>query len=233
MNYKQNAKKLVQDYYSRLHSTSDKGVEKLLVDVMHPEVLWRGYHPFNEQVGPKAVAERFWVPLKKSISHMQRRMDIFFAGDNKIKGHEGIWVASMGHIMGLFDSPWLDIPATKKIMMLRYGEFNHVKNNKIVETAMFVDIPHFMMQAGYNPFSPQTGAHLVQPGPMTHNGLILEPVPEIESQKTLYTIENMMEDCKNWSGGREEPLLDELRRSWNEDMIWWGPAGIGATYTLE
>ena len=43
----------------------------------------------------------------------------------------------------------------------------------------------------------------------------------------------MMEDCKNWSGGKEEPLLDELRRSWNEDMIWWGPAGIGATYTLE
>ncbi len=233
MSNKQNAKKLVQDYYSRLDSTSYNRVEELLVDIMHPEVLWRGYHPFNEQVGPKAVAEKFWGPLKKSISHMQRRMDIFIAGDNKIEGYEGVWVASMGHLMGLFDSPWLDITATKKIMMLRYGEFNHVKDHKIVETAMFFDIPHFMIQAGFNPFPPQTGAHLVQPGPMTHDGLIREPVPERESQKTLNAIEFMIEDSENWSGGREEPLLDELRRSWNEDMIWWGPTGIGATYTLE
>lgn len=24
-----------------------------------------------------------------------------------------------------------------------------------------------------------------------------------------------------------------LSRAWHEDMIWWGPAGIGATYTIE
>ena len=64
MNNKQTAKKLVQDYYRRLDSASDNRVEELLVDIMHPEVLWRGYHPFNEQVGPKAVAEQFWEPLK-------------------------------------------------------------------------------------------------------------------------------------------------------------------------
>jgi len=28
-------------------------------------------------------------------------------------------------------------------------------------------------------------------------------------------------------------LPDELRRSWTEDMVWWGPGGIGATYTIE
>ena len=63
MNNKQTAKKLVQDYYRRLDSASDNRVEELLVDIMHPEVLWRGYHPFNEQVGPKAVAEQFWNRL--------------------------------------------------------------------------------------------------------------------------------------------------------------------------
>jgi hypothetical protein len=26
---------------------------------------------------------------------------------------------------------------------------------------------------------------------------------------------------------------DELRQHWAEDMIWWGPAGIGASYTIE
>ena len=43
----------------------------------------------------------------------------------------------------------------------------------------------------------------------------------------------MIGDIKTWKGGRKEPLVDELRRSWTEDMIWWGPAGIGATYTIE
>ncbi|MDD9921784.1 MAG: nuclear transport factor 2 family protein, partial [Boseongicola sp.] len=26
---------------------------------------------------------------------------------------------------------------------------------------------------------------------------------------------------------------DELKRCWHEDMLWWGPEGIGATYTID
>ena len=233
MSQKQRAKKTVLDYYRRFDSTPENMVEDLLFEVMHPEIFWRGYHPCNEQFGPKAVSDQFWRPLKKALSNLQRRMDIFFAGENNIEGYKGIWVASMGHFLGLFDSPWLEIPPTRKIAMLRYGEFNHIVDDKIIETAMFIDIPHFMMQAGFNPFPPQTGAHLVQPGPMTHNGLIYQSLPDEEGTKTLNAIEFMIEDSKNWSGGRDEPLVDELRRSWNEDMIWWGPSGIGATYTIE
>ena len=233
MSQKQRAKKTVLDYYRRFDSTPENMVEDLLFEVMHPEIFWRGYHPCNEQFGPKAVSDQFWRPLKKALSNLQRRMDIFFAGENNIEGYQGIWVASMGHFLGLFDSPWLEIPPTRKIAMLRYGEFNHIVDDKIIETAMFIDIPHFMMQAGFNPFPQQTGAHLVQPGPMTHNGLVYQSLPDEEGTKTLNAIEFMIEDSKNWSGGSDEPLVDELRRSWNEDMIWWGPSGIGATYTIE
>ena len=233
MSQKQRAKKTVLDYYRRFDLTPENIVEDLLFEVMHPEIFWRGNHPFNEQFGPKAVSDQFWRPLKKALSNLQRRMDIFFAGENNIEGYQSIWVASMGHFLGLFDSPWLEIPPTRKIVMLRYGEFNHIVDDKIIETAMFFDIPHFMMQAGFNPFPPQTGAHLVQPGPMTHNGLVYQSLPDEEGTKTLNAIEFMIEDSKNWSGGSDEPLVDELRRSWNEDMIWWGPSGIGATYTIE
>ena len=141
MSQKQRAKKTVLDYYQRLDSTPESIVEDLLVEVMHPKIFWRGYHPFNEQFGPKAVSEQFWRPLKRALSNLQRRMDIFFAGENNIEGYKGIWVASMGHFLGLFDSPWLEIPPTRKIVMLRYGEFNHIVDDKITETAMFFDIP--------------------------------------------------------------------------------------------
>ena len=233
MSIKQRSKKIIKELYQKLDSAPENMVEDVLLETMHPDVFWRGYHPFNEQFGPKAVSDEFWRPLKRALSNLQRRMDIFIAGENKIKGHEGIWVASMGHIMGLFDSPWLQIPPTHKIIMLRYGEFNHIRDDKIVDTAMFFDIPHFMMQAGFNPFPPQTGAHLIQPGPMTHDGLMYQPASVEESAKTLNAMEFMIGDCKKWRGGRDGSLVDELRRSWNDDMIWWGPAGIGSTYTIE
>ena len=98
---------------------------------------------------------------------------------------------------------------------------------------MFFDIPHLMMQAGLQPFQPQTAAHLVQPGPMSHDGLLFEVQNPAEGERTKDAIEFMINDIKTWRNGEEEPLVDELRRSWNEDMIWWGPAGIGATYTIE
>ena len=74
-------------------------------------------------------------------------MDIFLAGYNKIFGNEGVWVVSMGHLMSLFDNPWIGIKDTKKIAILRYCEFSKIQNGKITEVAMFFDIPHLMLQA--------------------------------------------------------------------------------------
>lgn len=198
---------------------------------MAPDALWRGFHPFGELTGPDAVAEQFWAPLRQSLTRLQRRQDIFFAGRNELDGFTGTWVVSMGHLMGLFDRPWLSIPPTGKMAFLRYCEFNKVENGRIVETAMYFDIPHLMMQAGLNPFPPQTAAHLVQPGPLTHDGLLFEDAPEAEGQATLAAINAMIGDLGTWRSGL--PLEEELAQTWHDDMIWWGPAGIGATYTIE
>jgi predicted ester cyclase len=198
---------------------------------MAPDALWRGFHPFGELTGPDAVAEQFWAPLRQSLTRLQRRQDIFFAGRNELDGFTGTWVVSMGHLMGLFDRPWLGIPPTGKMAFLRYCEFNKVENGRIVETAMYFDIPHLMMQAGLNPFPPQTAAHLVQPGPLTHDGLLYDDAPEAEGHATLAAINAMIGDLGTWRSGL--PLEEELAQTWHDDMIWWGPAGIGATYTIE
>ncbi|MFY2822467.1 ester cyclase [Ruegeria sp. MALMAid1280] len=198
---------------------------------MTPDALWRGFHPFGELTGPDALAEKFWTPLRLSLTRMQRRQDIFFAGRNEMDGFTGTWVVSMGHLMGLFDRPWLGIAPTGKMTFLRYCEFNKVENGRIVETAMYFDIPHLMMQAGLNPFPPQTAAHLVQPGPLTHDGLLYDDAPEAEGQATLAAINAMIGDLGTWQSGL--PIEDELTQTWHDDMIWWGPAGIGATYTIE
>ena len=87
--------------------------------------------------GSEEVSKTFWQPLLKSIKKCQRREDVFLAGFNEIQGHEGIWVVSMGHLMGLFDENWLGIPATHKIVMLRYCEFNKIEKENHRDSNVF------------------------------------------------------------------------------------------------
>ena len=225
-------KKLVRMFYAALEVAETDQTTDVLNAYLSPNHIWRGFHPFNEISTPGDLAQQFWQPLKASLTSMQRRQDIFIAGSNFIDDGQSVWVASMGHLMGLFDQPWLGIRPTGKIAMLRYAEFLKVEGDVITETAMFFDIPHFMVQAGLAPFPPQTGAQLVQPGPATHDGLLFDATDPSEGEKTMAAINAMVADIKDWTGGKSEPLVDELRRTWNEDMIWWGPTGIGATYTI-
>ncbi|MEL7114374.1 MAG: nuclear transport factor 2 family protein [Pseudomonadota bacterium] len=229
----QNAKSVVLAAYAAMDAAKPQDLTEALAAHHASDLLWRGFHPFNEITGSDRVATEFWAPLKTAMTGLQRRLDMFIAGANDIDGGATTWVASMGHLMGLFDRPWLGIRPTGKIAMLRYAAFHRVEGDRITETAMFFDIPHLMAQAGQDPFPPQTGAHLVQPGPMTHNGLLFDAHDPAEGQRTLDAINHMVNDIKGWTGGQSEPLVEELRRSWNEDMIWWGPHGIGATYTIE
>ena len=227
----QKEKALVLAHYEALSKASPGNVADILAERTAPNWDWRGFHPFGAQTGVAAVAKAFWLPFLEAITRVQRRQDIFFAGLNEIDGFQGRWVVSMGHLMGLFDNPWLGIRPTRKMVFLRYAEFNRIEDDKIAETTFYCDIPHLMTQAGQNPFPTQTAQHLVQPGPMTHDGLLYSEQPRAEGEATLSLINSMITDLGNWGLGI--PLEEELARTWHDDMIWWGPDGIGASYTIE
>lgn len=226
----QTEKQVVRDYYNALDKADGEGITAVLKRCMAVDYTWRAFHPFHLQTDPQTVSELFWIPFRHAVTRMQRRMDVFFAGANFIDDGSSIWVCSMGHFMGLFDNPWLGIQPTGKLIMLRYAEFHKVVDGKIAETAFFFDIPHFMIQAGYMPFPNQTAAHMVQPGPAPHDALLFADAAPEAGQKTMDAMNFMITDLGQWQSGL--PLVDELARSWHDDMIWWGPAGIGATYTI-
>ncbi|HVG49744.1 MAG TPA: nuclear transport factor 2 family protein, partial [Rubellimicrobium sp.] len=226
-------KATVRGMFSRLQRATPDSVAAILAQHTHSDWHWRGMHPFHEQRGAEAVAQVFWSPFLTAFSRVQRRPDIFMAGLNQMDGFQSVWVACMGHLMGLFDRPWLGIRPTGRIAMLRFVEFHRVEDGRIRETAQFFDIPHLMIQAGQNPFPPATGAHLVQPGPLTHEGLMWDRQDPALGEATLAAINAMLDDM----GDRERRAdpggyAEELGRTWHDDMIWWGPAGIGATYTI-
>ena len=227
----QSEKHLIIDYYKALDSAPSSRITHVLESFTSSNYIWRGFHPFGLQPDINQISEIFWKPFKQALTSMQRREDVFFAGTNFIDNNSAIWVCCMGHLIGLFDFPWLGIKPTKKLTMLRYAEFHKVENGKISETAFYFDIPHLMIQAGYSPFSDQKAAHIIQPGPAPHDALLFSDAAAAESKKTMDAINFMIEDLGQWDSGL--PLVEELARSWHDDMIWWGPAGIGSTYTIE
>ena len=228
----QEAKSVVSNHYKTLDSAQSTDELKLCFEKNTAvDYLWRGFHPFGEIIDKNLVVFNFWKPFRNSFRCTQRRQDIFFAGKNSLKNEEGIWVVSMGHLLSLFDREWLGIQPNFKIVMLRYCEFNLVHDGKILQTAFYFDIPHLMSQSNQNPFGPQTGSSIVQLGPRNQDGILFEDANSEASETTLQLINRMISDLGQWENPL--PLEEELELSWQDDMVWWGPHGIGSTFTIE
>lgn len=226
----QAAKKLVREYLKEIELCKPEESANVLKKYLSADCKWEGVYPFMEQVGPEAVAQVFWQPLKESLNHMQIRKDVFFSGISRMDGKT--WVMNMGQFMGLFDKEYMNVPRTCKMQHLRYGEWICVEGDKITEISMHVDLIGFMQEAGIDPLPVSTGKFFVYPGPREHNGLLFEDAPYEKAKDTERIIDIMMGELNDPSLNSKGTPEDELKVSWTEDMIWYGPAGIGASYTI-
>ena len=234
----QEAKAVVRAYKAALDAAPTDALGDVLGEHLSPDHLWRGVRPFYEQTGVDDLVDVFWRPLRTSFAPVQRRADVFFAGENVVDDGQSVWVCEMGHLLGLFDAPWLDIPPTGRMCFLRYAEFNRVVDGTITESSMFMDIISVMAQAGHYPLPPQTGSSHIHPGPMTHDGLLHNPSDPDAGVATIDLVHRMVADLSAANDvaaetGDNRVPADALRATWHEDMIWSGPEGIGATYTIE
>lgn len=228
MTDRQEAKAVVRAYFDAFENAKSDSIAGVIEEFAASGYSFRSVHPFDELEGAEAVATSVWQPMRESFTALQRRQDIFMAGPNLIDGN--MWVTSMGTFMGLFDNNWLGIPSTGKIAIIPYCEFHRIENDKIAESALWVDIISVMKQAGACPLPMQTGAEVINPGPRTGDGMLFEPQDDKESQQTLDLIMAM---CNDLVGDGMQSPENNLDKSWHDDMIWFGPSGIGATYTIE
>ena len=226
----QQEKKLVLDFLNTIDKTEKKHIAEKISKYTSDDFYMRCIHPFNELQGAHNVANDLWIPIKNSFMPIQRRMDIFYAGTNLIDNHSSKWVVNMGHLLGIFNQPFLGIVPTKKAVMLWYCEFYRVENNKITEGAFFLDILKFMQQLQLPIVPDSTGMVGFNAGPMTHDGLYFNKQPEKEGQKTLDLIRRM---ANRLVGSGMKTTVSDLEKDWHKDMIWWGPGGIGASYTYD
>lgn len=223
------SKALVLRYFDEFEHAAADRVGSVIERFGGDGLRFRGVHPFNEIQSASEIADKVWRPLREAFPRMQRRQEIFMAGPNWIDGT--MWVSSMGKFFGLFDNDWLGIPSTGKIAMLPYCEFFRIEDGRIAETALFCDIVSVMQQAGLNPLPIQTGSGILHPPPRTQDGLLFESQDEADSKKTLELILRMCDDLVVKDGWQSPN--SSLASTWHDDMIWFGPAGIGSTYTIE
>jgi predicted ester cyclase len=230
----QPAKDVVRKYYAAFDTASNSDLINVFKQYTTAVYHWRVMHPFYEQYWAEAVAETFWKPLRESFSPIQRREDMFFARANDCDKGKTQWVVSVGNLLGLFDKDWLGIPNTGKMIFLRYAEFYRVEGNRIAETALCRDVLSIMDQAGHYPLPQMTGTAFIYPGPRTHDGILLDEQDQKEGEKTLEVLNRMITDLDELNKSKNDKCPPELlARTWNQDMIWYGPTGIGASYTIE
>lgn len=223
-----NAKAVVLDLYSRLDNAPVDAMADALAKNSVSNCQFQFVHPFNEVVGAEQAADNFWRPIRNSFAPLQRRQDIFMAGSNSLKTDQAVWVVSMGHLLGLFNEPFLGIKPTGQSAMLRYAEFNCVVDGKVTESTLFLDIMNLMSQVRAEVMVPSTAATMVTPGPRTHDGLLFDSQSAAEGKKTLDLFQRMINRLLSVD---VHTTNTDLSLDWTEDMIWWGPGGIGAPYT--
>ena len=227
----QNEKKIVLDYFNDVDNCKNEDLAEIISNHTSENFHMRCTHPFNEIKGPENVANQLWLPIRDSFKPIQRRLDIFYAGINSLEENQDVWISSMGHLMGVFGKSFFGLQPNYKSSLLRFAEFYKVKDNKITEGAIFLDIFNFMQQLGLSFIPESTGLVCVTPGPMNHKGLKFELSDNGESIKTLDLIHRMRDRLVK--GSKMKSFKEELELDWKKDMIWWGPGGIGASYTID
>lgn len=230
------AKQLIRNFDAAVQNVDECNLAETIADFTTSDYHWRGSWPFYEQADIASLCDNFWLPLRAAIAPLRRQEQIFFAGPNDADGGQSLWSCSMGHFIGLFDETWLGIPSTGKLVQLRYAEFHQVApgGTKIAQSALFMDIAGLLQQVGLNPFPEQKGAMNIVPGPRAGNAIITDARDFAEGRQTLATLNQMIDDLNalNKSGNDNCPP-EYLARTWHEDMAWYGPAGIGSTFTIE
>ena len=221
----------VRDGLNRLISAPDAELEALAETLLGEACVFDVSHPVNRLEGRDAILARLIRPLRSSLAHCRRRDEIFIGGPNR-RSNGGNWVASVTHYLGNFDEALFGVPASGHLVFLRSGEFYRVEDGRIVEAKLIIDFLDLMRQAGSFPLPHMLGTEMLFPGPATHDGVL--PDRPALGERSLDIVEGMLGDLhafdpKTFSSSGQTGSGGY----WHEDMLWYGPAGIGSNYRWE
>jgi len=200
-------------------------------DGYHPDAQVSVTHPINALGGLEAIASRLWMPLRHALPDVERRYYIVAGG----RWRDADWIGCLGHYVGTFEHDWLEIPATRGVVAVRFAEGHALRDGRIVISFVFIDFLDLMRQAGYVPIAPSLGREMQWLPPATFDGVILTPQDETRSRRSIERVLAMHAALGLYNGEpptREVLDLMGMVDHWHPNFMWYGPAGIGTTRGL-
>lgn len=183
--------------------------------------------PFNEMLGLDAYCSDFWQPFLQSFPDLENQPYILIGGQYE----DFDCVSFTGNWIGTFQNEWLGIPPTQQPTWIRYVAHCIIEEGKIAKIWYFLDILDIMRQAGFH-FFLNRGIEWVPPPPMTGDGIVDYSTDTTKGQDTLDLINAMLDGLGSYDGKTLESMGQE--RFWDvQNMMWYGPSGIGTTRGLK
>ena len=213
-----------------LWAADEAELEARAGDMIAPGAVWDIAAPVNELSGRAAILDGFLRPLRAAMPHVRRRDEIFIGGRN-VRDAGGDWVAAVTHYVGNFAAPLWGIPPSGGLVFLRAGEFYRVEDGRLAQARIIVDLPDLMRQAGRAPFDMQLGTEMLFPGPATHDGVLPQGA---HGGRSLDLVQRMLSDLHAFDPETHASAGQTGEDgTWADDMLWYGPGGIGSNYRWE
>jgi predicted ester cyclase len=213
-----------------------RGLDRLILDgdgdVLARDAVCHVSAPVERIDGRDAILAGLVAPLRQALSGAHRRDLLVIGGDNTLPPG-GRWVACVTHIVGNHVGTLWGVAPSGKLAFLRAGEFHRIgEDGRVVESRIIFDLPDLMRQAGRDPWNGHgLSTEIAFPAPATQDGLCPDPAGGGES---LALIERMLGNLTEYDPETKgSPGQTGEGGTWADDMMWYGPCGIGSNHRWE
>ena len=232
-----NNKKFVIENFRNIYGLKKINLKKNLLNIFDKDIKVNCFEPLNEFNGIDNFIEKFWNPLFDAFPDIERRENIILGGSFRDK----VQVGSYSTLSGFFLKPWLGIKPNFKMINLKCCEIHEIKNERIIESHILIDVMDFLRQADKWVINPSRGSEGAWLPPFNTEGVNFFEEDMSKSKNSLQQALSMNRSL-DIKPEKENISKDELRQRlinhpqkefWHKDMIWYGPCGIGTSRSLE
>ena len=232
-----NNKKFVIENFRNIYGLKKFNLKKNLLNIFDKDIKVNCFEPLNEFNGIDNFIEKFWNPLFDAFPDIERRENIILGGSFRDK----VQVGSYSTLSGFFLKPWLGIKPNFKMINLKCCEIHEIKNERIIESHILIDVMDFLRQADKWVINPSRGSEGAWLPPVNTDGVNFFEEDMSKSKNSLQQALSMNRSL-DIKPEKENISKDELRQRlinhpqkefWHKDMIWYGPCGIGTSRSLE
>lgn len=183
--------------------------------------------PIGKLVGRAAIRDDWFATLRNSFDGVHRR-DIIALESRDYLAPDENWLAISTAYVGNFNVAFCGVAPSRSVAFFRAGEFYRIRDGRIVEARIIFDLPDLMQQTGITPFPRTYGLQRNFPAPATQDGL----TPSVgNSDESRDVMARMLRDLIAFDPDTKTSAgMTGEGGAWHDDFLWYGPAGIGATY---